>query len=252
MARGRRRSGILGRIVLWTAVAGTLAAGTVAFVLWREITAELPPVDQILHYRPPVTTRIYADDGTLVGEFYVERRYLVPLETIPQHVRLAFLGAEDADFYSHRGVDPTGIVRALLANVLHGQVVQGGSTITQQVVKQLLLTPERSYERKLKELILALRLETKLSKDDILYLYLNQIYFGGGAYGVAAAAREFFDCGVEDLTIAQAALLAGLPQAPSRYDPQRRPQAAIARRFVEIAAGGGIHAIIARTEINAV
>src|SRR5690242_16913308 len=230
MARGRRRSGILGRIVLWTAVAGTLAVGTVAFVLWREITAELPPVDQILHYRPPVTTRIYADDGTLVGEFYVERRYLVPLDTIPQHVRLAFLAAEDADFYRHRGVDPTGIVRALLANVLHGQVVQGGSTITQQVVKQLLLTPERSYERKLKELILALRRETKLSKDDILYLYLNQIYFGGGAYGVAAAAREFFDSGVEDLTIAQAALLAGLPQAPSRYDPQRRPQAAIARQ----------------------
>jgi penicillin-binding protein 1A len=230
MARRRRRSGVLGRIVLWTAVAGALAVGTVAFVLWREITAELPPVDQILHYRPPVTTRIYSDDGTLVGEFYVERRYLVPLETIPQHVRLAFLGAEDADFYQHRGVDPTGIVRALLANVLHGQVVQGGSTITQQVVKQLLLTPERSYERKVKELILALRLETKLSKDDILYLYLNQIYFGGGAYGVAAAAREFFDCGVEDLTIAQAALLAGLPQAPSRYDPQRRPQAAIARQ----------------------
>src|SRR4029079_9401992 len=131
-----------------------------------------------------VATRIYADDDTLIGEFYVERRYLVPLEQIPNHVRLAFLAAEDAEFYRHRGVDPLSIVRAFLANVLHNQVVQGGSTITQQVVKQLLLTQKRSDERTLKELVLALRLETKLSKDDILYLYLNQIYFGAGAYGV--------------------------------------------------------------------
>src|SRR5439155_8511 len=138
--------------------------------------------------------------------------------------------AEAADSYRHRGVDPEGIARALVANLFHGHVVQGGSTITQQVVKALLLSPERSYERKLKELVLALRLEAKLSKDDILYLYLNQIYFGAGAYGVAAAAREFFDANVEDLTIAQAAVLAGLPQAPSRYDPQRHPQHAVARQ----------------------
>src|SRR5262245_57402541 len=229
MAR-QRRAGILRRIALWTAVAGMLAVGIVGFVLWREITADLPPVDQLLHYRPPVATRIYADDGTLMGEFYVERRYLVPLDQIPEHVRRAFLAAEDAEFYRHRGVAPVSILRAFVNNVLHHQVVQGGSTITQQVVKQLLLTPERSYERKVKELVLALRLETKLSKDDILYLYLNQIYFGGGAYGVAAAAREFFDCDVGDLTLAQAALLAGLPQAPSRHDPQRRPQQAIARQ----------------------
>src|SRR5207244_3837924 len=129
-----------------------------------------------------------------------------------------------------RGVDPEGMARALLANLFHGHVVQGGSTITQQVVKALLLSPERSYERKLKELVLALRLEAKLSKDDILYLYLSQIYFGAGAYGVAAAAREFFDTSIEDLTIAQAGVLAGLPQAPSRYDPQRHPQHAVARQ----------------------
>jgi penicillin-binding protein 1A len=221
---------VLGRILLWTAVAGALAVGITAFVLYREITAELPPVDQILHYQPPVTTRIYADDGTLIGEFYVERRYLVPLEQIPAHVRLAFLAAEDADFYRHRGIDPMSIVRAALSNLLRGHVVQGGSTITQQVVKALLLTPERSLERKVKEGILALRLETKLSKDDILYLYLNQIYFGAGAYGVAAAAREFFDAAVEDLTVGQAALLAGLPPAPSRYDPRRFPKQAIARQ----------------------
>src|SRR5438132_815678 len=230
MAKRRRRLGWLGRIALWTAVTGALAAGILGVVLYQEITTDLPPVDQILHYKPPVTTRIYSDDGTLIGEFYVERRYLVPLERIPQHVRLAFLAAEDADFYRHRGVDPEGMARALLANLFHGHVVQGGSTITQQVVKALLLSPERSYERKLKELVLALRLEAKLSKDDILYLYLSQIYFGAGAYGVAAAAREFFDTNVEDLTIAQAAVLAGLPQAPSRYDPQRHPQHAVARQ----------------------
>jgi penicillin-binding protein 1A len=145
-------------------------------------------------------------------------------------VRLAFLAAEDADFYRHGGVDPLSIARAFLTNLLHHEVVQGGSTITQQVVKALLLTPERSYERKLKELVLALRLEAKLSKDDILYLYLNQIYFGGGAYGVASAAREFFDEDIGELTIGQAALLAGLPQAPSRYDPQRHPSAALGRQ----------------------
>src|SRR5205823_4969735 len=171
----------VGLVALWTAVTGALAAGILGVVLYQEITTDLPPVDQILHYKPPVTTRIYSDDGTLIGEFYVERRYLVPLERIPQHVRLAFLAAEDADFYRHRGVDPEGMARALLANLFHGHVVQGGSTITQQVVKALLLSPERSYERKLKELVLALRLEAKLSKDDILYLYLSQIYFGAGA-----------------------------------------------------------------------
>src|SRR5215472_13154000 len=119
MASGRRRPGVFRRIIVWTAVAGALAAGVVGFVLWREITAELPPVDQILHYHPPVATRIYADDGALIGEFYVERRYLVPLDTIPMHVRLAFLAAEDADFYRHRGIDPVSIVRAFVNNVLH-------------------------------------------------------------------------------------------------------------------------------------
>jgi penicillin-binding protein 1A len=207
-----------------------LACGVAGFVLYREITSDLPPVDQLLRYHPPVATRVYSDDDTLIGEFYVERRYLVPLDRVPQHVRRAFLAAEDADFYRHRGVDPIGIARALVTNLVRHRVTQGGSTITQQVVKALLLTPERSYERKMKELVLALRLETKLDKDDILYLYLNQIYFGAGAYGVAAAAREFFDEDVGDLTIAQAALLAGLPQRPSTYDPQHRLPDALARQ----------------------
>ncbi|HYV58345.1 MAG TPA: transglycosylase domain-containing protein, partial [Candidatus Nitrosopolaris sp.] len=136
MARKRRTTGGLARIVFWTAVASVLAAALTGLVLYREITAELPPVDQLLRYKPPVATRIYAEDGSLIGEFFVERRYLVPLAHIPEHVRLAFLAAEDADFYRHRGVDPVGIARALVMDVMHHQVVQGGSTITQQVVKQ--------------------------------------------------------------------------------------------------------------------
>ncbi len=230
MAAERRRGGVLRRLLGWGAVAAVLAGGLVGFVLYRELTADLPPIDQLLRYHPPVATRIFADDGTLIGEYFVERRYLVPLSRVPVHVRNAFLAAEDAEFYRHHGVDPVSILRALWTNVLHHQVVQGGSTITQQVVKQLLLSPERSYERKAKELILATRLETKLSKDEILYLYLNQIYFGSGAYGIAAAAHAIFDTDVSDLTIAQAALLAGLPQAPSRYDPLRHPKQAQARQ----------------------
>jgi penicillin-binding protein 1A len=230
VARRRRRGRRLGRLVLWTLAATLVVAGVAGVVVWREIAADLPPVDEIVRYKPPLATRIYADDGTLIGEFYVERRYLVPFDAIPTHVRLAFLAAEDANFYRHRGVDPIGIARAVVTNVLQGSVKQGGSTITQQVVKQLALSPERSFERKLKEAVLAVRLETKLPKDDILYLYLNQIYFGAGAYGVGAASREFFDADVGDLSIAQAALLAGLPQRPSDYDPRTHLRRALARQ----------------------
>jgi penicillin-binding protein 1A len=221
---------VIGRIIRWTVVAGLLAGAAAAAVVYRELTADLPPVDQLLRYQPPTATRVFADDGTLIGEFFVERRYLVPLARVPMHVRLAFLGAEDADFYRHRGVDPLSIARAFLHNVRSGTTRQGGSTITQQVVKNILLTNERSWQRKAREAILALKLETTLSKDDILYLYLNQIYFGGNAYGIAAAAKTYFDVEVEDLTVAQAALLAGLPQAPSRYDPLRQPKQAVARQ----------------------
>jgi penicillin-binding protein 1A len=221
-----RRAGRLRRLFRTLLLASVVAAGAVGYVVYREVSEDLPPVDQLLSYKPPTTTQVFAEDGTMLGEFYVERRYLVPLERVPPHVRSAFLAAEDADFYSHPGIDPFGIARALFANLSSQRVRQGGSTITQQVVKTLLLTPERNIERKVKEVILALRLENKLSKDDILYLYMNQIYFGAGAYGVQAAAKTFFDVDVEDLTIAQAALLAGLPQRPSEYDPQRYPKAA--------------------------
>jgi penicillin-binding protein 1A len=218
------------RIAFWTGFAVTALVGVVVLAVWRELTQDLPAVTELLDYRPPTATRVYAADGTPVGEFYLERRYLIPITEVPPQVRRAFLAAEDADFYQHRGIDPAGIARALVANVRRGEIVQGASTITQQVVKHLLLSPERSFERKAKELLLALELESKLTKDEIFYLYLNHIYFGGGTYGIAAAAQSFFDVDPRALTIAQAALLAGLPQAPSRYDPRRYPQRAMERQ----------------------
>ncbi|MGH7805577.1 MAG: penicillin-binding protein 1A, partial [Candidatus Binatia bacterium] len=226
--RGSKSTAV--RVVLTVVGASVLGSFLLLFLLWREMQKELPPVEQLANYQPSVATQVLAADGTMIGEFFFERRYLVPLEKIPPTVRQAFIAAEDSAFYRHRGVDFQGIARAFFYNVLAGQVVQGGSTITQQVVKALLLTPQRSYERKVKEIILSLRLERQLSKDEILYLYLNQIYLGSGAYGVAAAANEYFGKEVSELTLSEASLLAGLPQAPSRYSPARHPDRARARQ----------------------
>lgn len=228
--RRRRRRGSWRRFLLWAAAFTAVIGGLAGLAAYRELTADIPSIDQILHYQPPVATRVTADDGTVIGEFFIERRYLTPLERVPAVVRLAFLAAEDAHFYRHKGIDPLSVLRAMLVNLLHGRVVQGGSTITQQVVKSILLSPERSYRRKLREMILALRLERQLTKDQIFYLYLNHIYLGAGAYGVAAAAEQYFGKRIEDLDLAEAALLAGLPRAPSRYSPFRHPKRALARR----------------------
>jgi penicillin-binding protein 1A len=222
------------RNLLLVVVAALLvsAAAGLALVYW-DISTSLPPVDKLAQYRPPVATQVLADDGTVVGEFYFEKRYLIPITQIPAVVRNAFIAAEDDGFYHHGGVDPLSIVRAFINNAVAGGKVQGGSTITQQVVKSLLLSPRKSYERKIKEMLLAFRLEQQLSKDEILYLYLNHIYLGSGAYGVGAAAQEYFGKKVEDLTLAEAALLAGLPQAPSRYSPFKHwPRAKARQRYV--------------------
>jgi penicillin-binding protein 1A len=218
------------RLVLGVLFLGALLTTIAVAIVWRGVTDDLPPVDRILDYRPPTATRVYADDGTQIGEFFFERRYLIPLERVPPLVRAAFIAAEDASFYRHRGVDIFSILRAMVRNMQQGTVVQGGSTITQQVVKSTLLSPEKSYHRKLREMVLAFRLERHLTKDEILYLYLNQVYFGNGAYGIAAAARTYFGKKVEDLTLAEGALLAGLLQAPSSYSPVRHPQRAKARQ----------------------
>jgi penicillin-binding protein 1A len=224
---------LLRRFVFGTIVVGLLLAGGAGYLFFDEIRSTLPPIDAAVDYRPPVATQIFANDGTVIGEFFSEKRYLVPLDRIPQHVRQAFIAAEDDGFYQHKGVDPFSIARAFINNLAAGGKVQGGSTITQQVVKALFLSPRKSYERKVREMLLSLRLEQELSKDEILTLYLNHIYLGSGAYGVAAAAREYFGKDISQVDIAEAALLAGLPQAPSRYSPFRHwPQSKARQRYV--------------------
>ncbi len=194
------------------------------------VASTLPRVETLSDYRPPLITRIYSDDGTIIAEYSRERRILVPIEKLPWQLVQAFVAAEDANFFKHQGLDLTSIMRAAMKNLKAGGIAQGGSTITQQVAKQLLLTSERSFSRKFKEAILAHRMEKALTKKEILYLYLNQIYLGHRAYGVEAAAENYFDKNVEQLTLAECAILAGLPQAPSRYSPYRHYQRAMDRQ----------------------
>ena len=210
------------------------AAGSVGYILYTELDSSLPTIQGVVDYNPPIATQILSQDGTIIGEFFNEKRYLLPFDRIPLHVRQAFIAAEDQSFYEHRGVDPVGITRAFINNLAAGgRKVQGGSTITQQVVKSLLLSPQKSYERKIKEIILSLRVERQLSKDEILALYLNHIYLGSSAHGIVAAAREYFGKDPADLTLPEAALLAGLPQAPSLYSPFRHwPRAKSRQRYV--------------------
>ncbi len=196
-----------------------LIGGIAVFALYLQIDQSLPSVEALKNYHPPLVTSVYSADDELIGEFFTERRYLVPLNELPPHLIKAFIAAEDTRFYEHSGVDLIGIFRAMLKNIQAGEIVEGGSTITQQVVKSLLLTPERTFMRKIKEAVLAHRIDSSLSKNEILYLYLNQIYFGAGAYGVEAAARVYFDKHASELDLSEASLLAGLPKAPSRFSP---------------------------------
>lgn len=207
-------------LALLTGFCCVVSLGVIAlFGFYIQLDRSLPSGDALRSYHPPLVSSVLASDGTLIGEFFTERRYMVALSELPPHLIKAFLAAEDARFYEHGGVDLVGILRASLKNLQAGEIVQGGSTITQQVVKSLLLTPERTLIRKLKEALLAYRIDHTLSKDQILYLYLNQIYFGAGAYGVEAAARAYFNKHAKELDLAESALLAGLPKAPSRFSP---------------------------------
>jgi penicillin-binding protein 1A len=191
----------------------------------------LPDHAQLADYEPPVMTRVHAADGSLIAEYARERRLYVPIQATPKLLINAFLSAEDKNFYKHMGIDPEGIVRAVVANVRSGgRREQGASTITQQVAKNFLLTNERTYERKIREALLALRIESTFPKDKILELYLNEIYLGLGNYGVAAAALNYFGKSVHELSIAEVAYLAALPKAPNNYHPFRQRQAAIERR----------------------
>ena len=194
----------------------SLLVGT---VLYSISALDIPDISSLGSYNPPLTTMILDDQGEVLAEFYRQRRYVVPVEKMAALLPKAFVAAEDGRFYQHGGVDGWSVLRALLNNIRSGRRSQGGSTITQQVTRSLLLSPEKTYSRKIREAILAYRIDRFLDKEAILYLYLNQIYLGEGAYGVEAAARIYFDKHAGELNLAEISLLAGLPQAPSRYSP---------------------------------
>ncbi|TIT45322.1 MAG: penicillin-binding protein, partial [Mesorhizobium sp.] len=210
-----------------TTLALLAAAGVALYI--GHVAKDLPDYEVLAKYEPPVTTRIHASDGALMAEYARERRLYLPIQAIPDRVKAAFLSAEDKNFYSHPGVDITGLGRAVMTYVSGGPM-QGGSTITQQVAKNFLLTNERSLERKAKEAILSFRIEQAYSKDRILELYLNEIFFGFNAYGVAGAALTYFDKSVNELTVAEAAYLASLPKGPANYNPFKHADRAIERR----------------------
>ena len=209
-----------------TVIVGAVSAVLGLVGVFGYYSQNLPSVDSLAEYAPPVVTEVRDTHGTVVGEFYEQQRYVVPMERIPDVVRNAFVSAEDAAFWEHGGLDYIGIVRAMLKNIQERRMAQGASTITQQVARSFLLTREKKLARKIKEAILASRIESNFDKDYILYLYLNQIYLGHGAYGVQAAAKLYFGKSVAELTLPEAAILAGLPQAPANYSPNRNFRAA--------------------------
>src|ERR1043165_3973264 len=216
----------VGSVLFLVGIAGT------AGLFWH-FSKDLPDYSQLQDYEPPVMTRVHASDGSLVAEYARERRLYLPIQAIPKLVTNAFIAAEDKNFYEHGGLDFQGIVRPpplMVQNYGSGRRPQGASTITQQVAKNFLLTNEQSFERKIKEALLSLKIERTYSKDKILELYLNEIYLGLGAYGVAAASLLYFDKSVHELTPAEAAYLAALPKAPNNYHPFRQRERAIERR----------------------
>src|SRR5216683_5648689 len=211
---------------------GLTAVGVAALWAFTILPRSLPPVTALETFQPIQGSKIYDDNDELLTELHVERRIFVPLAQIPKSLKDAIIATEDRRFYSHWGIDPIGIARAVYQNYRRGRIVEGGSTISQQLTKVLFLTPDKSLERKLKEAVLALELERRYSKTRILEMYLNQVYFGHGAYGVEAAARTYFGKSVSELTLQESALLAGLPRAPSSYSPFEHPDAARRRREV--------------------
>lgn len=232
----RKRRSLFARFVIWMFWTG-LGLGVIGVVAgiigYSYISQELPSTEGLKNYSPPIVTYIYSDDGRVIGEYSSEFRLVMPIDQISPVVRNAFIAVEDAEFYNHKGVNPKAIIRAALANAQNEGIVQGGSTITQQVVKTFLLTSERSYIRKAKEIILAVRIERNLDKDEILYLYLNQIYLGRRAYGVEAAAQTYFGKPARDLSLSEAAQLAGITRSPNR-NPVNDPEYAENRRITAL------------------
>lgn len=208
------------KIITWGSLIFCLSAITSAAILWYIWSSNLPYIGSLKEFNPPIITEVFSDDGEVIGRFRDEKRIVVSLDQVPEHLIHAFVDAEDARFFKHEGLDMIGIIRAFIKNLMARKIEQGGSTITQQVTRSLLLkNTRRTYKRKAREAILSLQIEKTFSKERILFLYLNQIYLGHGTYGVEAAARTYFNKNALELNLAESALLAGLPQAPSRYSP---------------------------------
>jgi penicillin-binding protein 1A len=207
-----------------------LIGGLFVFGLIIIVSFDLPQISSLSDYNPPIPSKILSRDGQVLVELGKEKRKIVEFKDIPKRIVEAFLSAEDDNFYKHAGIDYLGVLRAMLANLKAGRVVQGGSTITQQVAKSLLLTREKTITRKIKDFLLARKMEQKLSKQDILFLYLNQVYLGGGYYGIKEAFRGYFNKELEEATIAEAALIAGLLVAPGKYSPYVNPKRAKIRQ----------------------
>ncbi len=229
-----RKTSLLKKIVfamIYVALGLTAVCVFTVAGVYMYFTQGLPRIETLKDYRPNIISTVYALNGEVIGEFFDERRIVVPIDQTPQFLIDAFVAAEDSRFFEHRGLDYQAIARAFLKNIEAGEIVQGGSTITQQVARSLLLTRERSWSRKIREAMLAARIEKYLSKKEILHLYLNQIYLGHGAYGVEAAAENYFGKRTIDLNLAEAAVLAGLPRAPSKNSPYNYPENARKRKI---------------------
>ena len=224
--RLNRNKLIIFLVLIFGVICGS-AAGT-----FFALTHDLPQIRSLENFKPDAVTRIYSADKVLLTELFIEKREPVPLETIPRLLKAALVATEDRKFYKHSGVDLKGIARAIIKDIKAGEFVEGASTITQQLSKTLFLTPRKTLVRKIKEAILAFQLERRYTKDEILELYLNQVYFGSGAYGVESAAKIFFGKPVKDLSLAESALVAGMPKSPSRYSPLVNPDLAVKRRNI--------------------
>jgi len=244
----KSKKGIIKKILIFFALLLVIICISIYFLIQyvsnqvKDVVTEkeLSQINDLNFYEPPLITSIYSDNNTVIGEFYKERRIIIPMSHIPKNIVNAFIAAEDCRFYEHMGFDIVSIIRAFIKNLIAGKIVQGASTITQQVAKKMILSSDRSYLRKIKEIILAYHIEKKFSKNYILYLYLNQIYFGYGAYGIEAAAQNYFNKSANQLNIAQCAAIAGLVQAPSKYNPKdnyklfKQRQKYVLRRMFEL------------------
>ena len=218
------------RVFAWFFLTGLSVAIIISSSLYLYLRPNLPPVEQLLDVRLQTPLRVYSKDSRLIAEFGEKRRAPITIEQIPTIQLQAFLAAEDARFYEHFGVDIKGLTRAAVELITTGEIQSGGSTITMQVAKNYFLSRDRTFIRKFNEILLALQIERELDKNRILELYLNKIYLGNRAYGIAAAAQVYYDKPVTELSLAQMAMLAGLPKAPSAYNPLANPERALIRR----------------------